>query len=86
MVLFPSLWCQLVSTTCATPFSAAAVVPLFDAVQARVKVRKEEEARLREAELLHARKAYFEERKQAAARLQQLYTPSPSNQVATTAR
>jgi hypothetical protein len=51
-----------------------------------MKARKEEEARRREAELLHARKAYFEERKQAAARLQQLYTPSPSNQVVTTAR
>jgi hypothetical protein len=48
-----------------------------------MKARKEEEARRREAELLNARKAYFEERKQAAARLQQLYTPSVSNQAAT---
>ncbi|GLC41306.1 Serine/threonine-protein kinase Nek3 [Pleodorina starrii] len=65
--------------------SAAAAAAAMDP-KTRMKARKEEEARRREAELLQARKVYFEERKQAAARLQQLYTPSPSNQVASTAR
>ncbi|KXZ49455.1 hypothetical protein GPECTOR_21g681 [Gonium pectorale] len=71
--------------TGASPPGGVGTVSLMDP-KMRMKARKEEEARRREAELLHARKAYFEERKQAQARLQQLYTPSPFNQIATTAR
>lgn len=50
----------LVAMTCGPPY--------LYALQSRLKARREEEARRREQELLNARKAYFEERKQVRVR------------------
>lgn len=44
--------------------------------QARAAQRRAEENRIRESELLNARKAYFEERKHAAARQRAVFKPT----------